>query len=72
LAIREALEAGRDTTIVIRNFKEDGSLFYNELHISPVRDSSAITHFIGIQLDVSDRMNSERSTSAYIEPDKNL
>jgi PAS domain S-box-containing protein len=51
------LAGGKDVDVVIENFKKDGTAFFNELHISPVRDSSgAITHFIGIQLDVTDRI----------------
>ena len=54
--IRQGLFEGKDVEVVIKNFKKDGTLFYNELHISPVRDSrGAITHFIGIQLDVTKR-----------------
>jgi PAS domain S-box-containing protein len=55
--IRQGLAGGKDVEVVIENFKKDGTAFFNELHISPVRDSSgAITHFIGIQLDVTDRI----------------
>lgn len=57
-AIRQGLREGKDIEVTIRNFRKNGSVFYNELHISPVRDSSgAITHFIGIQLDVTNRKN---------------
>ena len=69
LAIREALMEGRDVEIVIKNFKKDGSVFYNELHISPIRDSEGtISHFIGIQLDVTSGKDLKRSGSHYTTP----
>lgn len=34
----------------LRNFRKDGSLFVNELFISPVKDADGtVTHFVGIQ-----------------------
>ena len=74
LAIRHALAAGENITIQIRNFRKDGSAFSNELHISPVKDfTGVITHFIGVQLDVSEKPISELSSSRYIkERDKRL
>ena len=71
LTIRQALKDGRDVEIVIKNFKKNGYEFYNELHISPVRDlSGTVTHFIGIQLDVTDRENIALSRSGHIERHK--
>lgn len=53
-AIREAIREGRACREVIRNYRKDGSLFWNELSISPVyNDADKLTYFIGIQRDVS-------------------
>ncbi|MBD5657802.1 MAG: EAL domain-containing protein, partial [Candidatus Eremiobacteraeota bacterium] len=52
--IREALGAGRAARVTLRNFRKDGSLFWNQLTLSPVRDEHhVLTHFIGIQTDVT-------------------
>lgn len=52
--IREAIREGRACREVIRNYRKDGSLFWNELSISPVyNDADKLTYFIGIQRDVS-------------------
>lgn len=52
--LREALDAGEPVEVVLRNYRRDGSLFHDHLSISPVRDGSGkLTHFIGIQSDVS-------------------
>ncbi|MDW7745228.1 EAL domain-containing protein [Halomonas sp.] len=54
LALREGIMNQRDVHIVIRNYRRDGSTFWNDLYISPVRDESGVvTHFIGVQNDIS-------------------
>ncbi|UCE69078.1 MAG: PAS domain S-box protein [Flavobacteriaceae bacterium] len=53
-AIREALEKGVPSRVVLRNYRKDGSLFWNELTITPIEDAGGgVTHFIGVQNDVS-------------------
>ena len=55
--VRAALREHRETTVVLRNYRRDGSTFWNELTISPVSDSSGrVTHFLGMQDDVTERM----------------
>lgn len=52
--IREALQTGVPSRQVLRNYRKDGSLFYNELTITPIKDpEGTVTHFIGVQNDVS-------------------
>ena len=60
-ALREAIAAGRSVDALIRNYRADGSLFWNEFHLSPVRNSAArVTHYIGYQLDVTERIEREQ------------
>jgi len=55
--IRDALKAGRPVRTVLRNYRKDGSLFWNELSITPVfNEEDNITYFIGIQKDVSENV----------------
>ena len=54
--IREALAQGRSITTVLRNYRKNGTMFYNELTLSPIRDAAGIiTHFVGFQNDVTAR-----------------
>ncbi|MBU0753046.1 MAG: EAL domain-containing protein [Gammaproteobacteria bacterium] len=56
-AIRGALRDGREGQALLRNYRKNGSLFWNELHIAPVRDDQGeITHYVGIQNDVTERI----------------
>lgn len=55
--VRAALKAGESCVVRLRNFRKDGTLFHNELHLSPVRNEQGeLTHFVGLQIDVSERV----------------
>lgn len=50
VTIREAVKNQTNGYALLRNYRKDGSLFLNELFISPVKDAEGvITHFLGIQ-----------------------
>ncbi|CAM4372296.1 PAS domain S-box-containing protein [Pedobacter westerhofensis] len=58
--VHEAISNGRSCVVEIRNYTKEGKLFWNELYISPVtNDEGVVTHFIGIQNDVSSRKKSQ-------------
>ena len=60
--LRAALKTGQSCAVNLRNYRKDGSLFWNELSISPIYDERGhLTHYIGIQTDVSERIQAERS-----------
>ncbi len=55
--VRDALEKGTQCRLELRNYRKDGSLFWNELTITPIRDDMGVlTHFIGVQNDISTRV----------------
>jgi|GEM_PF-154888 len=52
--LRQAINNQRHCTVVLRNYRKDGTLFWNELTISPVFDSEHhLTHFVGVQKDIT-------------------
>ncbi len=52
--IRRALQEGCDCHLTLKNYRKDGSPFWNELMISPVRDEQGrLTHWTGTQTDVT-------------------
>lgn len=62
--IRDALKSQQELRIEILNYRKNGDPFWNELKISPVRDQhGVVTHFIGIQNDVTDLVNNQRQLS---------
>jgi PAS domain S-box-containing protein len=55
-----AIERGVACTVNIRNYRKNGAFFWNELFLSPIKDQYGIvTHFIGVQNDVSKRKELE-------------
>jgi diguanylate cyclase (GGDEF)-like protein/PAS domain S-box-containing protein len=62
LRLRQAIEDKRDTRVVLRNYRKDGKLFWNELYVSPVRaDDGTVTHFVGVQKDISEQKLAEEN-----------
>ena len=54
--VRAAIEAQRDITIELLNYRKDGSSFWNQLYISPVCDSEGrAIYFFASQIDVTDK-----------------
>lgn len=55
--MRAALARGEGCEVTLRNYRKDGTMFWNELGISPVHDEEGtLTHFIGIQKDETARI----------------
>lgn len=58
--IRAAVAEERECVVEILNYRRDGSPFWNRLSITPVRDERGeVTHYIGIQSDVTARREAE-------------
>lgn len=54
--------------VVLRNYTKSGTLFYNELYLTPVRDASGrATHMIGVQNDVTVREKSYREQRRLLD-----
>lgn len=66
--IREAYKTRSEVKTVLKNFRKDGTPFWNELSLSPIFDRQGVlTHFVGIQNDVTVRVEFE---SALRESEK--
>lgn len=64
--IRKAIDEVRPITTVLRNYRKNGQVFWNELTVSPVHDASGkLINFVGIQNDVSARKEAERRVSEF-------
>ncbi|MBE0542036.1 MAG: CHASE domain-containing protein [Verrucomicrobia bacterium] len=73
--LRAALKEGRPCRVTLRNYRRDGTRFWNELSIAPVREESGrLTHFVGVSEDITERLRaaetlaeSERFARATID-----
>lgn len=60
--IRNAIAEQSECLVEIQNYRRDGTPFWNRLSITPVRDGSGrVTHFIGVQSDITQRRNAEEA-----------
>ncbi|MEH2290999.1 PAS domain-containing hybrid sensor histidine kinase/response regulator [Nostoc sp.] len=56
--LRSSMQTKTSCKVVLCNYRKDGTLFWNELSISPIYDENGeLSHFIGIQRDISDVYN---------------
>lgn len=74
--IRAAVAEQRECVVEVLNYRRNGSKFWNRLSITPVRDESGVvTHYIGIQSDVTARREAEdglRRAKAALDHDLKL
>jgi PAS domain S-box-containing protein len=51
--LREGIHKGEDVSACILNMRADGSEFYNQIFVAPLRDSNGnIANYVGVQLEV--------------------
>jgi PAS domain S-box-containing protein len=59
--LRRAIDAEEPVSVTIRNYRADGSAYWNYLEIAPVRDDDGeVVNFIGFQQDVTDLIERQR------------
>jgi diguanylate cyclase (GGDEF)-like protein/PAS domain S-box-containing protein len=67
--MREAIEKGESARVLVRNYRPDGALFWNEIVIQPVHDATGrLTHFIGYHRDASERLKNTERTAQGLAP----
>jgi len=56
--IREALATGQPCRVTLKNYRRDGAPLWIDLSLAPVHDdANQLTHYIGIQADVTERVH---------------
>lgn len=53
--MRAAIDAGQSVTVELRNYRNDGTEFWNRITLSPVESTDGtVTHYLGFQRDISE------------------
>jgi PAS domain S-box-containing protein len=52
-AIRDAVREARPCIVEILNYRKDGTPFWNALSIAPIFDEGRLTHYVGVQTDIT-------------------
>lgn len=64
--IRHSLQHGESCHITLRNYRKDGSLFWNEVSLSPIKDESdKIIYYMGVQIDITDKKRASKEQQRY-------
>ncbi|NOJ26265.1 PAS domain S-box protein [Vibrio coralliilyticus] len=66
--LRSAVSNQESCSVVLRNYRKDGTLFYNNLKIDPAfNDDGVMTHYIGVLTDVTEMKRRETETKIKLE-----
>lgn len=58
--MKNAITNGEACQVTIRNYRKDGTLFWNDISITPVHnEENKLTHFIGVQNDITNKVKEE-------------
>ena len=58
--LRDAIKKGESCQATLRNYKKDGTLFWNDLYVFPITNADGmVTNFIGVQNDVTLKKKAE-------------
>jgi len=69
--VRVAISQGKGCIVTLRNFRRDGSMFWNEVSIIPVHsENGSLTHFIGIHRDITEiiELEDQLDILTYTDP----
>ncbi|MFY4811801.1 PAS domain S-box protein [Haloarcula sp. AONF1] len=70
-ALRDAIDAGEQVSVELRNYRKDGTEFWNRVRIAPVRDDDGtVVNYVGFQQDITERKRREKrleETSSRLE-----
>ncbi len=71
--LRTALSNAQECQIILRNYKKDGTLFWNELKVAPVLNQEGdLINYIGVLTDITERKSIEDSLRVIAEATSTL
>src|SRR6476620_4145193 len=68
--LRTLLRTQKEGRVTLRNYRKDGTLFYNELHVAPVRNAKGyVTHFVGVLNDITETKRYQDELEHHVNHD---
>jgi|AntRauTorcE11898_2_1112593.scaffolds.fasta_scaffold01127_3 PAS domain S-box-containing protein len=58
--LREAIDANECVAVELRNYRADGSEFWNQVSIAPICSNGSVINYVGIQQDITERKRIEQ------------
>ncbi|WP_420474936.1 EAL domain-containing protein [Noviherbaspirillum sp. ST9] len=69
-ALRAAIQRREESSALLRNYRKDGVLFWNDVHIAPVRGADGtVTHFVGVLNDITEIKHYEKELERQVNVD---
>lgn len=65
--IRKAIKKLKSNSVLLKNYRKDGSYFWNQFIISPIFDNKKAIYFIGLQFDVTKQVEEKTSSQQKIQ-----
>lgn len=66
--IRAAMAEERPVEVTLRNYRKDGSRFYNRLSIRPLLDPEGkVIYYLGVQYDVTEQVEAQQEIARLAE-----
>jgi PAS domain S-box-containing protein len=67
--LRDALANGRSMRVLVKNYRKDGTPFWNDLTATPIHDAAGrVTHYAAVQTDVTARVGvGDLAASQHLE-----
>jgi len=59
--MRRAIDAGERVSVELRNYRKDGTEFWNRVEVAPIYEDGEVTNYVGFQTDVTRRVLAERA-----------
>ncbi len=70
--LREAISQGEFACVELRNYRKDGTMFWNELYLNPIYRGDELRYFFGVQNDITSRKEAETSNQQLTETGEQL
>jgi PAS domain S-box-containing protein len=63
--LRRAIDEQEPVSVTIRNYRKDGTMFWNRLEMAPVRSERGVSHFVGFQKDITEEVEQRRELQRF-------
>ena len=64
--LRKAIAKRESVRVELRNYRKDGSMFWNELHLTPIFEGDELKFFLGVLNDVTARKDAEENQALFL------
>lgn len=69
--LRTLVESGQSGTVTLLNYRADGTSFWNQVSLSPMRDHTGQrTHWVGVQVDVTAQVERQEAQLRQVEEER--